>query len=162
MVSISFTATWEKNGRIERNQFQHNFNWNGYFHAKCAWCFFLKTQGLYWYFRLQRKYGYQCPKILFCRVDCGQAYGKPVNRLIHGTHLWLLLWYHCEETCENVSQIMRSTVILVSLKASLALLCAFVCTTWAHASKCHPDYKRAGNEVLLLYQIRSMLLYFIK
>lgn len=66
--------------------------------------------------------------------------------------------YFCDITVrkrENVSQIMRQTVILVSLKPSLALLCAFVCTTQAHASKCHPDYKHAGNEVLLLYQYQK-------
>lgn len=40
------------------------------------------------------------PKILFSLRDNGQAYGKLANHLIHNPHLWLLLWYHCEKTCE--------------------------------------------------------------
>lgn len=40
------------------------------------------------------------PQILFSLGDSGQAYGKLANHLIHNIHLWLLLWYHCEETCE--------------------------------------------------------------
>lgn len=59
------------------------------------------------------------------------------------------------ETCENVSQIMWQTVILASLRPSLALLCAFVCTTWAHASKCCRDCKRAGSELWVLYRYQN-------